>query len=170
MNFQDLYNIFDEVDNEPYPRMEDVKADYNFGRRLYNSYSGTYGELTAIVQYSYEDISNTQNGDLRKVLMRIAMDEMKHFKILGELLVELGFIPYCMGSRNNKWCSDNVRYKFKSVKEMLEYNIETEKIAIKEYKQLIELTNCKCIKSIIERIIKDEENHIRIFKTLAEKC
>ena len=101
--------------------------------------------------------------------MRIAMDEMKHFKILGELLVELGFIPYCMGSRNNKWCSNNIKYNFNSIIEMLKYNIETEKIAIKEYRRLIEMTDNKCIKNILERIIKDEENHIRAFKTLQEE-
>ena len=166
MDFRDLYDIFDEVDNEPYPKIENIKKDYNWGRMLYDSYSGKYGELTAILQYSYEDITNNENNDLKKVLMRIAMDEMKHFKILGELLVEQGFIPYCMGSRNNKWCSDNVKYKFNSVYEMLNYNIESERIAIKEYKKLIEMSDCKYTKNILERIIKDEENHLRTFKTL----
>jgi len=128
MNFQQLYNVLDEVDNEPYPKMEDIKPDYNFGRMVYNSYSGTYGELTAITQYVYENITNKENNNLERVLMRIAMDEMKHFKILGELLVELGFIPYCMGSRNNKWCSNNIKYNFNSIIEMLKYNIETDKI------------------------------------------
>lgn len=169
MNFQQLYNVLDEVDNEPYPKMEDIKPDYNFGRKVYDSYGGSYGELTAITQYVYEDITNKENSNLERVLMRIAMDEMKHFKILGELLVELGFIPYIMGSRNNKWCSNNVKYKFNSIPEMLKYNIETEKIAIKEYRRLIEMTDNKCIKNILERIIKDEENHIRAFKTLQEE-
>ena len=169
MNFQQLYNVLDEVDNEPYPKIENIKPNYNFGRMVYDSYSGSYGELTAILQYVYEDITNKDNSNLERVLMRIAMDEMKHFKILGELLVELGFIPYYMGSRNNKWCSDNVKYKFKSIQEMLSYNIETEKLAIKEYRRLIEMTDCKTIKNILERIIKDEENHIRAFKTLKEE-
>jgi len=56
-----------------------------------------------------------------------------------------------------------------AIPEMLKYNIETEKIAIKEYRRLIEMTDCKCIKNILERIIKDEENHIRAFKTLQEE-
>lgn len=166
MNFQQLYNVLDEVDNEPYPKIENIKPNYNFGRMVYDSYSGSYGELTAILQYVYEDITNKDNSNLERVLMRIAMDEMKHFKILGELLVELGFIPYYMGSRNNKWCSDNVKYKFYSTDEMLKYNIEGEKDAIREYKNLIELTDQKCIKNLLRRIIKDEENHIKIFNSL----
>ena len=49
---------------------------------------------------------------------------------------------------------------------MMKYNIQTEKMAIKEYERLIENTEDKCIKDILSRIIKDEENHIRIFKAM----
>ena len=49
---------------------------------------------------------------------------------------------------------------------MLKYNIEGEKDAIREYKNLIELTDQKCIKNLLRRIIKDEENHIKIFNSL----
>ncbi len=166
MNFEVLYNNFNEIENDPYPKIENIKQDYRFGKMLYDSYAGSYGELTAITQYVYENITNEENKELRNVLMRVAMDEMHHLKILGELLVELGFIPYYMGSRNNKWCSDRVKYKFSSVEEMMKYNIQTEKMAIKEYERLIENTEDKCIKDILSRIIKDEENHIRIFKAM----
>ncbi len=98
--------------------------------------------------------------------MRVSIDEMHHLKILGELLSALGFIPYYMGSRNNKWCSDRVKYRFNSVEEMMKYNIQLEKMAIKEYERLIENTEDTCIKEILSRIIKDEENHIRIFKVV----
>ena len=168
MNFEVLYNNFNEIENDPYPKIENIKQDYRFGKMLYDSYAGSYGELTAITQYVYENITNEENKELRNVLMRVAMDEMHHLKILGDLLVELGFIPYYMGSRNNKWCSDRVKYKFNSVEEMLKYNIQTEKIALKEYERLIQNTEDKCIKDVLSRIIKDEENHIRIFKAMCE--
>ncbi len=166
MNFEVLYNNFNEIENDPYPKIENIKQDYRFGKMLYDSYAGSYGELTAITQYVYENITNEENKELRNVLMRVAMDEMHHLKILGELLVELGFIPYYMGSRNNKWCSDRVKYKFSSVEEMMKYNKKKKKMAIKEYERLIENTEDKCIKDILSRIIKDEENHIRIFKAM----
>ena len=166
MNFEVLYNNFNEIENDPYPKIENIKQDYRFGKMLYDSYAGSYGELTATTQYVYENITNEENKELRNVLMRVAMDEMHHLKILGELLVELGFIPYYMGSRNNKWCSDRVKYKFSCMEEMMKYNIQTEKMAIKEYERLIENTEDKCIKDILSRIIKDEENHIRIFKAI----
>ena len=151
---------------EPYPKMEGIKQDYKFGRRLYNSYSGTTSELTTILQYINENISCETSTEMKNVLLKIAIEEMHHLKILGDLLVKLGFTPYYMGSRNNKWCSDNVKYKIYSTDEMLKYNIEGEKDAIREYKNLIELTDQKCIKNLLRRIIKDEENHIKIFNSL----
>lgn len=166
MNFEVLYNNFNEIENDPYPKIENIKQDYRFGKMLYDSYAGSYGELTAITQYVYENITNEENKEVRNVLMRVAMDEMHHLKILGELLVELGFIPYYMGSRNNKWCSDRVKYKFSCMEEMMKYNIQTEKMAIKEYERLIQNTEDKGIKDVLSRIIRDEENHIRIFKAM----
>ena len=74
-----------------------------------------------------------------------------------------------MSSRNNKWCSDKVKYNFNCINDMLKYNIEGEKIAIKEYKRLIENTKNECIIKILKRIIKDEENHIKIFTALLTK-
>ena len=58
MNFQDLYQILEEVENEPYPVVEEIKPDYQLGKALYNSYAGMYGELTAITQYIYEHVTN----------------------------------------------------------------------------------------------------------------
>lgn len=169
MNFQDLYDIFESIGNEPYPKFEKIEKNYNFGRQLYDSYAGRDGELTAILQYTYEQITNKDGEELNKILRRIAIDEMHHLDILGNLLTELGFIPYYMSSRNNKWCSDNIQYKFKGIKDMIKYNIRSEEIAIKEYCRLIEMTDCKCIQRILGRIMKDEEAHLKIFKMLENK-
>lgn len=169
MNFEVLYDNFDEMHDEPYPKLENIKEDYRFGKMLYDSFGGSYGELTTILQYVYENVTFEKNKELQNVLIKIAMDEMNHLKILGDLLVKLGFTAYYMGSRNNKWCSDRVKYKFSCVEDMLEYNIKGEKFAIQEYKRLIENTEDKCIKDILNRIIKDEENHIRIFSSLLNK-
>lgn len=166
MNFEDLYGKFG---GEAYPKIENIEKDYKFGKMLYNSYAGSSSELTTILQYIYQNIINESNKELQNVLIKIAIEEMHHLKILGDMLVELGFTPYYMGSMNNKWCSDKVKYQFKCIDDMLRYNIEGEKMAIKEYKRLIQNTNCKCIKDVLSRIIKDEESHIRIFEAMQTK-
>lgn len=169
MNFDVLHNNYDERVKEQYPKIENVKKDTRFGRMLYDSFAGPDSELTTILQYINQNISDDTGKELKNVFLGIAIEEMGHLKLIGDLLVELGCTPYFMSSRNNKWCSDKVKYKFKCINDMLKYNIEGEKLAIKEYRRLIENTENECIRSILERIIKDEENHIKIFTALLSK-
>lgn len=166
MNFDDLYA---KSSLESYPKLENIEKDYKFGKMLYDSFSGSYSELTTILQYIYENLISEKNKELQNVLIKIAIEEMQHLRILGDMLVKLGFTPYYMGSKNNKWCSDKVKYNFSCVDDMLKFNIYGERMAIKEYEKLIKNTNCKCIKEVLNRIIKDEENHVRIFEALQSK-
>lgn len=169
MNFEVLYDNFAEKENRPYPKMDNIKQDAKFGRMLYDSFGGSYSELTTVLQYINENIANDTNKELQNVLMKIAIEEMHHLKTLGDVLVKLGFTPYYMGSRNNKWCSDKVKYKFNCIEDLLEYNIQGEKMAIQEYKRLLKYTKDECIQEILNNIIKDEENHIRIFEAMKSK-
>lgn len=74
-----------------------------------------------------------------------------------------------MSTYGNRWCSDNVRTKYLSLKEMIDFNIESEKGAIMGYKNLIDICECDNIKIVLSRIIMDEENHVQIFEMLKKK-
>ena len=50
--------------------------------------------------------------------------------------------------------------------ELLKNNIKVEEIAIKNYKDIIKYANDEIITDIINRIILDEEHHIKIFKSI----
>ena len=50
--------------------------------------------------------------------------------------------------------------------ELLKNNIKDEEIAIKNYKDIIKYANDEIITDIINRIILDEEHHIKIFKSI----
>lgn len=60
----------------------------------------------------------------------------------------------------------NIKYNFRNVYSMLEYNIESEKKAIKEYEEAIKHTQNKSIQQLLERIILDEKTHLEIFNRL----
>lgn len=169
MSYQELNMMLKDMDRIPFPRLEDVKADSTFGRMLYNSYGGPGGELTAITQYVYEHITNEEKEEVGKVMMAVAIQEMRHLDVLGGLLKKFDLVPYYMGSRNNKWCSDNVKYHFNNIPEMMRHNIGSEEEAIREYKRLIEATDNNSIRGILARIIMDEENHIKVFKELEKE-
>ena len=109
-----------------------------------------------------------ENKELANIFKIISIQEMRHLDIVGELLINLGFIPYFMGKYNNKWCSDNVIYRFDGFYDILKINISNEKKAIKEYKRLIDMTDDDRIKMILSRIVIDEEMHVKIFNELLE--
>lgn len=169
MNFDVMHNNCDEKAKEACSQFENIKKDMRFGKMIYDSFAGSSSELTTILQYINQNLSEGTSRALKNVLLGIAIEEMGHFKMIGDLIVALGCTPYYMSSQNYKWCSDKVKYKFKCTDDMLMYNIEGEKMAIKEYNRLIAATKDECVQNILRKIIKDEENHIKIFTTLLGK-
>ena len=64
-----------------------------------------------------------------------------------------------MGSRNNKWCSDNVKYKFKSIDDISDWIIAiSNQIFI--YKQIA--TSTELSKSMYETGVAMNKNFIKI--------
>lgn len=169
MNLQDLNYKLKEMNQIPYPEVKDIQPDYQFGRLLYDSYAGSKSELTTILTYEFQDFTNRDKEELGNVLSAIAKQEMRHLKLLGEILVSLGLDPYYMNTYGKRWCSDNVRTNYGSLQELLDFNIESEKEAISEYKRLIDVCKYDNIKDVLARIIMDEENHVQIFEMLKEQ-
>ena len=169
MNYQEVNYLVREMGNVTYPPLVDVEPDYNFGKMVYDSYAGSKSELTTILTYTYEGLTNSDKEDMATLLGAISMQEMAHFKLLGGILVKMDLKPYYMNSFGNKWCSDNVRSQFTCIGEMLDFNIKSEIEAIEGYEQLKK--NCKneSINSLLSRIIMDEKNHIEIFKMLKKQ-
>lgn len=133
---------------------------------LYDDFSGQEGELTAITQYIYEHIEFKNKSQVSNILLKIAIEEMKHIKILGEIIKKLGSKPIYVNSKKEYWTSENVKYNFCNLDEMLEYNIKSEEVAIKSYRRAIRYTNNMYLRRIFERIILDEQKHIEIFEKL----
>lgn len=91
---------------------------------------------------------------------------MLHLELLGDLIKRLGGVPYYINKEKCVWSTENVKYHFSTIYEMLTYNIESEKSAIKGYREAIKNTQNKSIKDLIERIILDEQTHLEIFNRL----
>lgn len=124
------------------------------------------GELTAITQYIYEHIELKRFEDFSKILLSIAIEEMHHLDLIGDLIKKLGKKPYYMSKNECFWNAKNVKYHFNNVYDMLMFNIESEKKAILGYKEAIKCTQNKSIQDLLERIILDEQTHLEIFNRL----
>lgn len=96
---------------------------------------------------------------------------MYHLKLLGEILIQLGAEPgyWIDNKKKNYWSSKLLDYDLSSLKHILEIDINSEKEAIKQYKETISKISDENINDILKRIILDEEIHIQLFLALYKK-
>ncbi|MEG2322114.1 MAG: manganese catalase family protein [Bacilli bacterium] len=149
----------------PYPEIKVERTNIEEAKILLYSYAGIVSELTAINQYMYQAF--TLNNQYANTVKKIGIVEMHHLELLGETIAMLGLDPkYITYNFNNEiipWNSNYINY---SKTDILNLNILGEQEAINNYQKTISLISDKYVKSLLERIILDEEIHIKIFKEL----
>lgn len=157
-----------------YPEVLVEKENSYYADLLSFDYAGNVSETTAVMLYSYQHFNTfKENEEFSKVLEEIAKDEMMHLELLGKTIKLLGKKPIYKTCESRKeecimWTSKNINYTT-NLKEMLENDIDSEKIAIKSYKAHKEIINDKYIKILLDRIILDEKRHLEIFTRLYNK-
>lgn len=151
----------------PYPKIEGVVYPQDI-RCIVDDYSGRASELTAILQYSYQQyISHSYDEELAKDLLGIAIVEMTHHELLGEAIAQMGGDPI-MGGSTCFWSGSNVNYT-KNPVTFIRNNINAEYQAIQNYRRSIACVRNQSLKDLLARIIMDEELHIKIFEDILER-
>lgn len=156
--------------DSPYISIENSGLKETSVALLQIAFAGNISELSAINTYIYQYLSTSnQYKEISKAIEKIAITEMKHLDIIGKLLINSNVTPY-YGFINNKnnlelWNGAFVNYE-KNIIKLLKNNIHDEIYSINLYKKIIELENNENIENIFNRIIEDEENHVRIFKSI----
>lgn len=152
----------------PYPDLRIYSKSRADVLALTDDYAGRESETTAIMQYAYQSyILKEKFPDLAKILEEIAVVEMSHHEMLAEAIVQSGGDPIIAG-RHCFWSGSTVNYSGK-VCEILKADLEGELGAIRNYKRTIAALENKSVIELIERIILDEELHVRIFEKLIEE-
>ena len=126
------------------------------------------GELNGILTYIYQSVvTNKMNEDVAKVLEEIAVVEMTHLDMLMLAITDFGGDPKYIDDMRKPYSTTCIEYGTRLF-DMLKQNIVAEEDTINNYKQAIGLVKNKSLKALFERIIKDEECHLKIFKYLLE--
>lgn len=145
----------------PYPEIH-VEENVADGKLLMQSFGGPSSETTAVMTYSFQHFIS-KDDELSSALIGIAKNEMKHFDILGECIHALGGYPVVGG--RTYWNGSFVNYTL-DPRKFLQQNIMAEETAILNYERTILNLSQENVKLLLERIILDEEIHIKIFKEL----
>lgn len=115
------------------------------------------GEHAAIIQYLQHAYKlGEEAGDVPGEIEGIARDEMRHFRWLGELVVELGGDPTME--------RDPIFLDAPSDPEMLALDVDAEQRAIDQYREHIEAIDHPKVKLYLKRILQDEVFHQGKFK------
>lgn len=148
--------------NLPYPDIKVEKENIEYAKLLMYPYASMISEDTATHLYMYQ--SFILDNNIGKILENIAIVEMHHLEMLAKTINLLGLKPEYK-SNDIPWTSNYVNYNT-NLKDILKINIEAETLAIKNYQNLIKVINDKYIRKMLERIIVDEEIHLKIFNDL----
>ena len=166
MNTSEKYSIA-----LPLPQVNECfEKDIAFANALNTS---RLGELQTISEYIYQSIIlEKKYPDISKTLEGIAIVEMKHYKILSQLMYALGVDP----QTNNRIrtlplgiLDKNEETVLCKVRKTLLQNISEENSAKEEYRKLAKCSHDPKIAKILERIADDEELHSEIFSKLSSK-
>lgn len=145
----------------PYPDISAVKPDRHFAERVSALYAGRYGEFTAVSTYSYQQfILKEDFAYLSDVIECISLVEMHHFELLAELILRLGGDPVIGETQRRRVSYWNGSYAG--------YARRPERI-IADYTAAADSTTDKAAASLLRRIAKDEEYHLKLFQQLQEK-
>ncbi|MFR0822001.1 MAG: manganese catalase family protein [Clostridia bacterium] len=166
ISLEDKVNQYKTI---PYPSISNLRPNTTYATLLYDDFSGNLGELSAVLQYVYEHIQFVNYAEISKVMLSIAIQEMRHLDLVGNLIKTLGRQPTFISSMGETWSAKDIRYKTGNLQETMTYNIQTEKAAIAGYKKAIGYTKNRDIQKLFDRIILDEENHISIFQAIIQK-
>lgn len=152
----------------PYPEVVIEHKDPSEAKKLMDDYAGKESETTAILTYIYQSyILKDSHPDISKTLESIGISEMFHHELLGTTIARLGNYPV-IGGRNTFWNGSFVNY-VTDVRKILKVDIAAEKQAIVNYERTIAVLTNDSIKRLIERIILDEELHIKILNEMLLK-
>ena len=150
-----------------YPELGDLPHNSRYATILQNNYAGKAGEVTAIMQYSYQSfVAHRYNSDIATVLSNIAKVEMEHMELLANAILRLGGNPTISGSGG--WWSGSSVYYNTNVINMINRDLRDEELAILDYKKAISYIKNSDIDALLQRIIADEEVHIQVLTRLKQ--
>ena len=154
--------------DKPYPTVKIESFNPYYASLLLDDYASMASEYTAISQYVFGHILAGE-PEVADTFLGIGIVEMTHLDMLADVILDLGVYPKFVGGKGEVWNSNFVPYGV-STRNRLELAIKGEYGAIAQYRDHICKIKDEEIDALLERIILDEELHIRIFKHLLEKC
>jgi bacterioferritin len=158
--------------NKPYPVPVNLPRNPQQGALLSLAYAGRDSEMTALSQYvvHHETCSDT-DPQISKDILQIGIIEMFHLDMLGSCMKQLG-VGVNLAVQNGRslqfWSTQNIKYGC-NLRDRIAIDIQSEAACIAQYQQIIRRMPNDAINALLQRIIDDEELHIKLFENMLTK-
>lgn len=153
---------------KPYPSGKVNVKNKHVADLLLNAFAnGGNAEFTAIAQYINHHLTINQKA-VSNLELCIALVEMKHLSMLGDLIESLGGNPKYFRTNREYWSGGNVDYG-KTLCQKLSLDIYAETQAIAGYRELLRQIKIPQVRKVINRILEDEILHRQLFRAAYAK-
>ncbi|TCL68575.1 bacterioferritin [Hydrogenispora ethanolica] len=152
---------------EPYPAPEAMAPNHYYATLLLEDFTGAISEMTAINQYLYHHFTfHGRFPELAELVECISIIEMKHMELLAEAILSLGKAPEFRTLTANApaYWNAAVVYYGTGLADRLSADIAAEIQAIQLYRHHQQLIADQRIQALLERIIRDEQHHLGLFR------
>ena len=141
------------------------KPDLYYARLLLVEYAGKDSKLTSISDYILMSIEFKEKDKiLSELFEKIANDEIRHFKLLGGIIKELGGMPSVNLKKINEIKVNSIINDKCSKREIIKEMKEKEYKSARSFKRLMEISKDKSIVEMISEIYKDELQHAKMLE------
>ena len=158
----------------PYPEVKVLEPNRRYALAMLDNFGGEISEMSAVSLYLYDNLTLFRDyPGAASIFLQIGEVEMRHLKIFGQLATELGcdtrLWTQNTGAGMRYWSPLYNSYAC-SLSDIISIAIESEREAVKKYRAQAAVIRDENIITILDRIILDEENHIRLFEMMRDKC
>ena len=155
--------------NLPYPEIQPESQNPQYALAMLSNVGSSNSEMTAVSLYFYNSvILNPLYVNFAKCFHEISIVEMHHLNIFADLAFKMGADPRLWSVQNRRkayWTPAYNQYP-QEIRSMIINSVKGEEAAIRKYRSQANVIRDVNIKSILERIILDEERHIEIFNNM----
>ncbi|WP_077610116.1 ferritin-like domain-containing protein [Clostridium sp. Marseille-P2415] len=153
----------------PWPPIEITEQNPRYAAAMLSNVGSNNSEMSAISLYIYNSmITRSYFFDIAECFHKISIVEMHHLNTFGELALMLGTDPRLWSRQKGRmryWSPACNRYPTR-IGAIVSNALAGELEAIKKYEAQAKWIDDYRIKTILNRIIADEQCHVKIFRLI----
>lgn len=156
------------LEPEPYPALQVEGKNLRYARAMLGNAAGVHSELSTVSTYVYSQLMAEGEPAVAEAFHRISVMEMHHLYIFTRLAQLLGEQPRMWSWQNGRrlwWTPAWNRYP-QGRTALLQNALRGERETIARYRRQTMWIEDGGVLANLERIIRDEEEHVRQFAQL----